>query len=219
VDELRTIELFPRLPLASTETETPMLGAYLANLWKGSNFLISRDLGGTEIVSAMVSNRGLHYHVPNRPFGGMVMRVVLCLLLVCTSFSVAQTSHKPSAADKSMLIALENAWNQAQLQHDSKALDALVADSFVSTDNDGVFENKAQFLADNRDRAYVPSLMANSNETVMLYGTTAIVAGIYHAKGSLSGKPFDHRGRFTDTWVNLDGTWKCVATHTSPLRK
>src|SRR4051794_38180261 len=147
------------------------------------------------------------------------MRAVLCLLVVWTSLSLAQTSHKPSAADKSMLIALENAWNQAQLHHDSKALEALVADSFVSTDSDGGFQNKAQFLADNRDRSYAPSVMANSDETVILYGTTAIVAGIYHAKGSLSGKPFDHRGRFTDTWVNLDGTWKCVASHTSPLRK
>jgi len=26
--------LFPRLPLASTETETPMLGAYIHRRWK-----------------------------------------------------------------------------------------------------------------------------------------------------------------------------------------
>ena len=27
----------------------------------------------------------------------------------------------------------------------------------------------------------------------------------------LSGKPFVHHGRFTDTWVKLNGEWKCVA--------
>jgi hypothetical protein len=148
----------------------------------------------------------------------MKLIAVVCLLAICTCFSVAQKSGK-SSADKSMLIALENAWNQAQLHHDSKALDALVAESFVSTDNDGAFQNKAQFLAENRGRSYAPSVMANSDETVILYSQTAIVAGIYHAKGLISGKPFDHRGRFTDTWVNLDGTWKCVASHTSPLKK
>jgi hypothetical protein len=34
VDELRTIVLFPRLPLASTETDTPMRAAYSLALWK-----------------------------------------------------------------------------------------------------------------------------------------------------------------------------------------
>jgi hypothetical protein len=58
VVELRTIALFPRLPLASTETETPIFGAYLLSLWKGSNFLTSGDPSGTRIVSALVSNRG-----------------------------------------------------------------------------------------------------------------------------------------------------------------
>jgi hypothetical protein len=34
VDELCTIVLFPRLPLASTETDTPMGAAYSLALWK-----------------------------------------------------------------------------------------------------------------------------------------------------------------------------------------
>jgi hypothetical protein len=28
-----------------------------------------------------------------------------------------------------------------------------------------------------------------------------------------------HNGRFTDTWVNLDGDWRCVATHETWLAK
>ena len=149
----------------------------------------------------------------------MKTTLLSCLLILLTSIASAQNSAEPSRADKSMLIALENAWNQAQLHHDSKALDALVADAFISTDNDGVLQNKSQFLTDNRDPSYAPSLMANSGESVFLYGKTAIVAGTYHAKGLYKGKPFDHVGRFTDTWVNFDGTWKCVASHTSPVKK
>jgi hypothetical protein len=34
VRELEIIVLFPRLPLASTETETPMLEGYSLRLWK-----------------------------------------------------------------------------------------------------------------------------------------------------------------------------------------
>jgi len=149
----------------------------------------------------------------------MNTKVALCLLWLAGSLADSQNPVAPPRGNESLLIALENGWNQAQLHHDSKALDELVADTFISTDNDGAFITKAQFLADNRDLSYAPSLMANSEERVFLYGNAAVVAGIYHAKGLNKGKPFDHYGRFTDTWIYLNGKWACVATHTSALNK
>jgi hypothetical protein len=29
------------------------------------------------------------------------------------------------------------------------------------------------------------------------------------------GKPWERRGRFTDTWMILDGRWQCIASHFS----
>lgn len=144
------------------------------------------------------------------------MKKVLLVLGLLVGISAFAQSER---ADVSMLIALENGWNQAQLHHDSKALEALVADTFITTDNDGVLMNKAQFLADAKDPNYEPTLMANSDVKVLFYKDTAVVAGIYHSKGTVSGKPFDHHGRFTDTWVNQGGKWQCVASHTSALKK
>jgi ketosteroid isomerase-like protein len=62
-------------------------------------------------------------------------------------------------------------------------------------------------------------MMANTDVKVLMYSNSAVVAGIYHAKGTNSGKAFDHFGRFTDTWVKLNGKWQCVASHTSNLKK
>jgi hypothetical protein len=149
----------------------------------------------------------------------MKTRVVVCLLWIAGSLASGQNPVEPSHGSDSLLIALENAWNQAQLHHDSKALEGLLADTFVSTDNDGTFMNKSQFLIDNKDLSYAPSLMANKDERVFVYENAAVVAGIYHAKGLSKGKPFDHFGRFTDTWIFLNGKWRCVATHTSALKK
>ena len=149
----------------------------------------------------------------------MKTRVVVCLLLLARSLADAQNTPASAHGNKTLLIALENGWNQAQLHHDSKALDGLVADTFISTDNDGIFMTKAQFMADNEDLSYAPSVMTNSDERIFLYGDVAVVAGIYHAKGLNNGKPFDHYGRFTDTWVYLNGKWLCVASHTSTLKK
>ena len=149
----------------------------------------------------------------------MTRKVVLCLLLLAGPLAAAQNLPESSHPNESLLIALENAWNQAQLHHDSKALDGLVADTFISTDNEGTLMNKAQFLADNSDLSYSPSVMTNTDERVFVYGNAAVVAGIYHAKGLNKGKPFDHYGRFTDTWVYMNAKWVCVASHTSPLKK
>jgi hypothetical protein len=145
--------------------------------------------------------------------------VIVWLLWLAGTLANAQNASESAHGSQSLLLALENAWNQAQLNHDSKALDGLVADTFISTDNDGTFMTKTQFLADNRDLSYAPSLMTNSDQRIFLYENVAVVAGIYHAKGLNKGKPFDHYGRFTDTWVYLNGKWLCVASHTSALKK
>ena len=68
--------------------------------------------------------------------------LLLFLLFLVVSVSIAQDSANSSHGSESLLLALENAWNQAQLRHDSEALEGLVADSF-STDNDGTFTTKA----------------------------------------------------------------------------
>ena len=149
----------------------------------------------------------------------MKTKVAACLFWLASSLAAAQNLPESPHGNESLLIALESAWNQAQLHHDSKALDGLVADTFISTDNDGTFQTKAQFLADNDDLSYAPNVMTNTDEKVFLYGSAAVVAGTYHAKGLNRGKPFDHYGRFTDTWIYLDGKWVCVASHTSPLKK
>lgn len=148
----------------------------------------------------------------------MKTKIALCLFCL-TGFWAAAQNPNESAQKESLLIALENAWNQAQLHHDSKALNELLADTFISTDNDGAFTTKAQFLADNNDLSFAPSVMANSDERVFVYGNAAVVAGVYHAKGINNKKPFDHRGRFTDTWIYMNGRWVCVATHTSALKR
>jgi len=146
----------------------------------------------------------------------MKYAVCLCLCLVLGSLVYAA---EPSNGDQSKIIALENAWNQAQLHHDSKALNSLVSDTFIYTDYDGTVMNKSQFLADIKDPAYKASLIANEDQKVYSYNSAAIVVGTYHTKGSYKGKAFEHFGRFTDTWVFQDGTWRCVASHTTLLNK
>ena len=132
---------------------------------------------------------------------------------------LAMNAAGSSDAERSKLIALENAWNQAQLHHDSKALNTLVSDSFVYTDTDGSVMNKSEFLADIKDPSYKASLIANEDQKVFTYKDAAVVVGTYHTKGTYKGKAFEHYGRFTDMWINQGGNWQCIASHTTLLNK
>lgn len=131
---------------------------------------------------------------------------------------LARAQAPQATATESKLIALENAWNQAQLHHDANALGRLVGDRFIYTDTDGSVMNKTQFLADAKDMDYQATSAANTNVKVDLYDTTAVVSGSYHTKGTYKAKPFDHHGRFTDTWIYLNGQWQCVASATTLLQ-
>jgi hypothetical protein len=146
-------------------------------------------------------------------------KMALCVLLFVGLLLGARMASSDFTADESRLIALENAWNQAQLRHDDKALDDLVPSTFVYTDYDGTVMNKAQFLADLKDPAYHATLITNQDVKVYPYKNVAIVIGTYHTKGTYKRKPFDHYGRFTDTWIYHDNKWQCVASHTNLIQK
>lgn len=132
------------------------------------------------------------------------------LLLAASLFATAQDSTL--SASQSKIIAFENAWNQAEERKDARALDALLGASLAYTDYDGTMMTKADFLARVRAPARHPEQQVTESMNARIYGETAVVTGIYRVKGTEKGKPYLRRGRFTDTWVNDNGTWVCVAS-------
>jgi hypothetical protein len=149
----------------------------------------------------------------------MKSQTVTVVLFACSLMVVAQVVIQDPKAEKSKLIALENAWNQAQIHRDGEALNKLTADTFVYTDWDGTVMNKAKYIADSKDPSVETTAVSNDGVDVYFYPGVAVVTGAYHAKGVSKGRPFDHYGRFTDTWILSGGQWQCVASHTNLIRK
>ena len=148
----------------------------------------------------------------------MRMTTILCCLLLAPCI-LSQNPPQSKEEVLARLIALEKMWNQAQLTRDARALDSLVGERFVNTEWDGQLSRKDKFLADIRDPEFKPTMMNTQDVSVELYGETAIVVGVYHARGSYKGKSYEHEGRFTDTWIRQGKLWVCVASHTSLLPK
>ena len=147
-----------------------------------------------------------------------MIRTICCCLLLATQL-FAQTASSISDPQESKLLVLEHLWNEAQVNRDSAALERLVAERFVNTEYDGEVSDRSKFLADIRDPEFKPTLVRIQDAKVNSYGNTAVVYGFYHTKGTYQGRPYEHVGRFTDTWMLQDGGWRCVASHTSLVKK
>jgi ketosteroid isomerase-like protein len=144
----------------------------------------------------------------------MRVAIVGCLILLATSLVLAQYGS-PGGGDEGRILSLENAKRQAKEHKDTKALDDLFADTAVYTDDDGTFMTKGEFLKNVASPANHPEQIVIEAVTVHSYGVTAIATGLYREKGSLNGKPYQHRGRFTDTWISQNGVWQCVASQST----
>lgn len=146
----------------------------------------------------------------------MIRNVCGCIVVALISIGMAAQQADPR---ESRLLVLERLWNEAQVNRDASALEALVSSRFVNTEWDGELSDKQRFLADIRDPRFKPKALNIQDVKMNFFGETAVVTGIYHAQGTYQGKPYDHVGRFTDTWVQDLGKWQCVASHTSLLKK
>ncbi len=79
--------------------------------------------------------------------------------------------------------------------------------------------NKAQLLASIRDTSNQLTTEVSEGMKLFRHGDTVVVIGATHEKGTLKGKPYQHNGRFTDTWIKRDAQWLCVASHLALIPK
>jgi len=142
-----------------------------------------------------------------------------CILLVLVSVGQVTAQKAKEDSQQTKLLVMEHLWNEAQVNRDARALDFMIGTAFVNTEYDGEVSDKTKFLADIRDPQFNLSALSIQDLRVSMYADSAVVVGIYRTKGSYQGKPYEHVGRFTDTWVYAEGRWQCVASHTSLLKK
>ena len=142
--------------------------------------------------------------------------LILLLALVFLSFVPERSTAQ---GDETKIIALENLWNQMQINHDADAMGKMLDSDYVFTDYDGTVLTKGQFLASIRDKSIQVTVEVSENMKLFRHGDTVIVIGSTREKGTEKGKPFSRVGRFTDTWIKKDGQWLCIASQLSLIGK
>lgn len=142
---------------------------------------------------------------------------VYVAILACAASLLATAQDHGDSGARSNILALEYAWDQAQERGDVKALSALFDNSLVFADYDGKVLTKAEYLARVKSDASHLQQVVTESMDVHVLGNTAIVVGIYRAKGVEDGKPYLRRRRFIDTWMLMGGRWICIAAQATPI--
>jgi ketosteroid isomerase-like protein len=134
-------------------------------------------------------------------------------LFFCATSPFAQ--EKSANPEEIQIRQLERAWNQAEAAQQVKEVSNLVDDTLVYTDYDGSIMNKSEYMKWVAAPEQKADHLFDEGMTVHVYGNAAVVNGVYRESGTNKGKKYVIRSRYTDTWIRRDGTWRCVASHST----
>jgi ketosteroid isomerase-like protein len=104
------------------------------------------------------------------------------------------------------------------VRRDGPTFNRLIAPDWVYTDERGT-STKREAIAGFTTGADTVTSAGNEQMRAHVYGTTAVVTGILWTKGRSRGAPFAHRYRYTDTWIRMNGQWRCVASQDYDMPK
>lgn len=157
----------------------------------------------------------------------MKMQMLTSWLAVVGVISVlpgyAQAAGSAGKGDVASAIeAMENKWeaNVGKKEEGAKAVGATVSEDFVGVSFKGKRMTKASLLADYRKDpdSYTSTKNANLKVYVMSPNTAVTVGDAVEKGKGKDGQSFDRTYRFTDTWLERNGKWQCVASQISLVR-
>lgn len=119
-------------------------------------------------------------------------------------------SASTQSADERAVLDLEEGWAKAVVKRDAATFKRLLAPGFVYTEDDRV-QNGDQLTRDVVSGTDTVTDARNEDLKTHTYGNTMVVTGWLIMRGRSSGKPFERRYRFTDTWLKRDGRWQIIA--------
>lgn len=149
-----------------------------------------------------------------------VNRVVqlLAAFIAVTGPLQATESHAAGLSESEKEIrSLEETWNTAHLQGDHEALDRIwAADLPVVVPEMPVF-SKADLLSMWKSVKVSFTKYTTSEMSVRVYESAAVTTGRLHRARDFGGQKRSEDWIFTKFYARLDGKWRVVAYHASPL--
>ena len=134
--------------------------------------------------------------------------------------STPTPSHASPQDDAKVVASLDTEYQAAVKNNDAATMNRILADDFVLVTGRGKVYNKADLLKSARDKDALYEHQEDTEQTVRVWGDTAVITALLWVKGTQDGKPFDYKLWFSDTYVRTPGGWRYAFGQASlPLPK
>jgi peptidylprolyl isomerase len=150
-----------------------------------------------------------------------VCSVVFVLMLSTSSIATTQSqSNRPrkglqrtsqAVNSEQSLINVELQWAEAFKNRDKGALNAMLDQHFMFTDDEGQVINKDRYI-DAVIRAIKVESYKLDDLKARVFGDTGVVTGLWTGTMIVAGKDASGAFRFTDTFVKRLGRWRVIAS-------
>jgi uncharacterized protein (TIGR02246 family) len=139
-------------------------------------------------------------------------------LLIAEHFSEAQHDRKLM---EQQVLKMGQEYGKMIQRGDAVAIERILADDYLYTDEKGKVLNKTEDLATYKNReSKIESAELLDQKVRVIGNNAAIETGAFRVKGNnKEGNPFDDTYRYTATWVWRGGRWQVAADHTSKIKQ
>ena len=120
---------------------------------------------------------------------------------------------------EALIIQAEKRLADVHLMLNIAVIANLLHEDYIILQPDGSVETKQAVLASyasgerHWEQAEVEQL------DVKIYGNTARVVGIWKARGTNAGAPFDYQARFISIWIKAGNEWKNISYSSAEIAK
>ena len=112
--------------------------------------------------------------------------------------------------DRAAVAELDTRYQAAVKANDAAAMDAILADDFVLVTGTGKTFDKNDLLTSAREKSETYEHQEDTQQTVRVYGDTAVVTALLWVKGSHKDGAFDYKLWFSDTYARTPKGWRYV---------
>lgn len=111
---------------------------------------------------------------------------------------------------EAIVATLDTEYQAAVKNNDAVTMDRILADDFILVTGRGKIYNKTDLLDAAKNKEAIYEQNEDTQQTVRVWGDTAVITALLWQKGIYKGEPFDDHLWFSDTYVRTANGWRYV---------
>ena len=129
----------------------------------------------------------------------------------------ARAAQPQSSNAEAEIVALERARQDAFVRGDVEFLDRQTAEDYTTVNFTGALSTKAEMMRSLREGTKKVTSYELSELRGRVYGTVAVLTGIYRDQSSVNGRDRRVNVRFIRVFVKEGGVWRAVSYQQTPV--